>query len=180
HAYYFGAEARKAQMEALKTNNQLVAPQYLAQAAWQPNQPIPHPPWGPPTLPNATAGSLQPPTPAQAAMDPRNPGPPALAQAMQTNPGLPGQLAAGNLTTAFDNYIDRTKTAPPAFGPPVPGASSNTPNNTTSNGDVPVDVPRVAPDSVMRPDGGTKNAAPAASNGSPPPLAINPQQIAAI
>lgn len=166
-AGYYGAEQRKAQLQAAQAREGIAAGhQILARGpgsglAQAPLQFTPDPASGTMVLQD-TVGQQQ----------------PSLGQTVagggQATPAIPPPevlaniIAPGNEPNA--KGLGATGTPPPASSP-SPGAPP-APNTTTSNGQVPTNNQGDGPlhmNSVTAPDGGQKYAGPAAPNGSPAP-----------
>jgi hypothetical protein len=154
HSYYYGAEARKAQLES----NKLIGQQNIMSRLLQTTQPGVAPP--------APITFQQPPLTGSAPI-PAPPGNlpmsgvvmPSPAQAVQALPAAVAPLTAGT---------------PPPYAPPS-AVSPPSPTATGSNGSIVPDTVSgtVHPGSITPPDGGPKTTGPAASNGSPAPLPPN-------
>jgi hypothetical protein len=166
--YYYGAEARKAQLESnriIQQQNDLarfkqmqpdseqpLAPQTYSQPPLTGAAPIPNPPSNLPmgmstVVPGPVAGP-----PGAGRIVPQTMTP---AQAAAQTPASAAPLMRGT---------------PAPTGAPVPGASPQTPQNTGSDGSVPTNDAAsgvMHPGSITDPNGGIKISGPAAPNGSP-------------
>jgi hypothetical protein len=168
--YYYGSEARKAQLEGNRMIDQQNADNYLAlglqngrvpsMGFTQPGQTGAAPILAPPAnLPMTSGGT----TPSLAA---------TVAPPMPT----PAQVstAAANTSTNVAPYTTGT---PPAASPPAPGTPA-APNTTTTNGQAPSDdgTSGALHPASLNPtpgQGGTVYAGPAAANGSMAPPAFD-------
>lgn len=168
HSYYYGAEARKAQLES----NKLIGQQNAISRLLQTTQPGVAPPapisFTQPPL-TGSAPILAPPgnLPMSGVVMPGGPaGPmPSPTQVVQALPAAIAPLTAGT---------------PPPYAPPS-AVSPPSPTPTGSDGSIVPDTVSgtVHPGSITDPNGGLKMTGPAASNGSPAPLPpnLNPQGL---
>src|SRR5262252_1474708 len=152
--YYYGSEARKAQLEANKAISQQNAANWIVQKGFGQN----------PTAP--TFGQVGNAVPGAA--------PVMLPTVPQPPPPMPSQgqinAAAGNLSSAVVPYTVGT---PQPGSSPAPGAAAPAdPVTTTSNGQAPSNQPGAGPihpaSTVQAPPGtGVVHSPPAGPNGSP-------------
>jgi len=155
HSYYYGAEARKAQLES----NKLIGQQNAISRLLQTTQP-----------------GVAPPAPISFTQPPLTGAAPILAP--PANLPMSGVVAPspGQVVQALPAAIaPLTAGTPPEYSSPS-AVSPPAPNTTGSDGSVPGNDPvagSVHPGSTTDPNGGLKTTGPAASNGSPAPLPPN-------
>lgn len=163
HAYYYGTEARKALLESNKLIDQQGWKNRFMQM--QPGLGLPapaSPTWSQPELPGSAPIVNSPANLPMSSIIGATP-----AQAVAATPALAAPLMQGT---------------PPPVSPPS-AVSPPAPNTTGSDGSVPSNDPVsgvIHPGSVTAPNGGPKNSGPAAPNGSPAPMAFDPQTYVAV
>jgi hypothetical protein len=172
HAYYYGAEARKAQLDAAKTQDQMAAGHTALgmQFGRVPN-PTYQPGFGGTQI-MVDPNSQPAPGPAPAA----GPGPTGLGAAVTA---MPPQAVANGVVAGVENNA-QSGTLPP-MAPPTP-SSPPEPTTTASNGTTPSNSPATLhPGSVTSAGGGgVIMAGPAAADGTPAPAAFNMGQLIAL
>lgn len=156
--YAYGTQARKAQIESSQLQSQMNAQALALQNAARMGQP--------PAAPSFTT------SPQGTTMV----APPSLGTIVSQ-----AQATAAQTPALIEPFTQGT---PPAMSSPAPGAGAPpAPTTTTTAGTSPSNDAMSGvfmPGSVTTPDGGAKQAGPAASNGAPAPIAINPQMIYAL
>jgi len=166
HAYYYGSEARKAQLDAAKLQDQMAAGHTALgmQFGRVPN----------PTYQPGFGGT-------QIMVDPNSqpapgPAPTGLGAAVTA---MPPQAVANGVVAGVENNA-QSGTLPP-MAPPTPG-SPPAPTTTASNGTTPSNSPATLhPGSVTSAGGGgVIMAGPAAADGTPAPAAFNMGQLIAL
>jgi len=165
--YYYGSEARKAQLEANRIVDQQNWKNRLMMGPDMGTAYPASPTWSPPNLPGA-APIANP--PANLPMSTVVAGPPGANRPIPMNMS-PAQAAA--MTPQV--VAPLMQGTPPPFSPPS-AVSPPAPTPTGSNGSIVNNdalSATIMPGSVTAPGGGVKMSGPAAANGSPAPMAPN-------
>jgi hypothetical protein len=192
-AYYYGSEARKAQIEGYKNIGEINAGNRtfgMLPGSGVPQSPITfqQPPiagMGPIMAPAQNLPMQGQPPPLSSAVAPGGQGGPPPPQGdipppIQVDTGKLAQIVAPG-SAPNEKGVGTTATPPPA-SPPSPGAPP-APNTTTSNGQVPTNDQGSGPvhiGAVTDTDGGRKYAGPAQPNGAPAPPSFDLGTYAAL